>query len=75
MNIENRLSKLEAKAPPSEDDWKVFRVIGDSAEECQAAIDRLIASGEALPSDRFVRRVIVYPPKRDEEGRPIPGCA
>jgi hypothetical protein len=42
MNIEGRLSKLEAKAP-SGDDWKVFRVIGDSAEECQAAIERLIA--------------------------------
>jgi hypothetical protein len=63
MNIESRLSKLEAKAP-SGDDWKVFRVIGDSDEECQAAIDRLIASGEALPTDRFVSRVIVAPPLR-----------
>jgi hypothetical protein len=63
MNIESRLSKLEARAP-SGDDWKVFRVIGDSAEECQAAIDQLIASGEALPSDRFVSRVIVDPPDR-----------
>ena len=61
MNIESRLSKLEAKAP-SDDDWKVFSVIGDSAEECQAAIDRLIASGEARPTDRFVSRIIVSPP-------------
>jgi hypothetical protein len=63
MNIEGRLSRLEAKAP-SGDDWKVFRVIGDSDEECQAAIDRLLASGEALPSDRFVCRLIVDPPDR-----------
>jgi hypothetical protein len=70
MNIENRLSKLEAKAP-AEHDWKVFRVIGDSREECQAAIDRLIASGEARPTDHFVSRIIVDPPLRDEAGRPI----
>jgi hypothetical protein len=70
MNIENRLSKLEAKAM-SDDDWKVFRVIGNSDEECQAAIDRLIASGEARPTDHFVSRIIVSPPRRDEEGRPI----
>jgi hypothetical protein len=72
MNIENRLSKLESKAP-SGDDWKVFRVIGDSDEECQAGIDRLIASGEALPTDHFMCRIIVSPPKRDEQGRPIDG--
>jgi hypothetical protein len=70
MNIENRLSKLEAKAP-ADDDWKVFRVIGDSEGECQAAIDRLIASGEARPTDHFVSRIIVDPPRRDEAGRPI----
>jgi hypothetical protein len=70
MNIENRLSKLEAKAP-ADDDWKVFRVIGDSEEECQAAIDRLIASGEARPTDHFVSRIIVSPPRRDEAGRPV----
>jgi hypothetical protein len=70
MNIKARLSKLEAKAP-SEDDWKVFRVIGDSEEQCQAGIDRLIASGEARPTDRFMCRLIVSPPITDEEGRPI----
>jgi hypothetical protein len=64
VNIENRLSKLEAKAPGG-DDWKVFRVIGHSDEECQAAIDRLIASGEARPIDRFINRVIVRPPCRE----------
>jgi hypothetical protein len=71
MNIEGRLSKLEAKAP-SGDDWKVFRVIGDSAEECQAAIERLIASGEARLTDRFVCRLIVSPSARAEamNGRP-----
>jgi uncharacterized protein YjaG (DUF416 family) len=61
MNIESRLSKLEAMAP-SGDDWKVFRVIGDSDEECQATIDRLIASGEALPTNHFFCRLIVEPP-------------
>jgi hypothetical protein len=66
MNIENRLAKAV-----SDDDWKVFRVIGNSDEECQAAIDRLIASGEARPTDHFVSRIIVSPPRRDEEGRPI----
>ncbi|SHN66266.1 hypothetical protein SAMN05444170_0889 [Bradyrhizobium erythrophlei] len=60
MRIEQRLSKLEAKVPAG-DDWKVFRVIGDSAEECQAAIDGLIASGEARESDQFVCRVIIDP--------------
>jgi hypothetical protein len=64
MNIESRLSKLEAKAP-AEDDWKVFRVIGRSDEECQAGIDRLIASGEARPHDRFISRVMVSPPFRE----------
>jgi hypothetical protein len=71
MNIENRLSKLEAKTV-SDDDFRVFRVIGDSIEECQAAIDRLIASGEASrPTDRFVSRIIVYPPPREEAGRHV----
>jgi hypothetical protein len=74
MSIANRISKLEAKAMPG-DDFKVFRVIGDSDEECQAAIDRLIASGEARPTDHFVSRIIVDPPPRDEEGRPIAGSA
>ena len=64
MNIESRLSKLEAKAPVG-DDWKVFRVIGRSDEECQAAIDRLVASGEARPHDRFLSRIIVAPPMRE----------
>jgi hypothetical protein len=63
MNIEIRLSKLESKAP-SGDDWKVFRVIGDSDEECQAGINRLISSGEAQPSDHFVCRLIVSPEPR-----------
>jgi hypothetical protein len=53
------------------DGWKVFRVIGDTGEECQAGIDRLIASGEALPTDHFICRLIVDPPIRDEAGRPI----
>ena len=66
MSINFRLSKV-----PSGEDWKVFQVIGDSAEECQAAIDRLIDSGEACTIDRFVSRIIVDPPPRDEAGRPI----
>ena len=74
MNIENRLSKLEAKAV-SDDDFRVFRVIGNSDEECQAAIDRLIESREARPTDHFVSRIIVSPPRRDEERRPIPVTA
>jgi hypothetical protein len=52
INLENRLRKLEAKAMPG-DDFKVFRVIGETEEELQAGIDRLIASGEALPTDHF----------------------
>jgi hypothetical protein len=60
MNIEGRLSKLEAKAPAG-DDWRAFRVIGESAEECQAAIDRLITSGEARATDQFMCRLIVDP--------------
>ena len=68
MNIENRLSKLEAKTV-SDDDFKVLRVIGDSDEECQAAINRLVTSGEARPHDRFISRV--SPPRREEAGRPI----
>jgi hypothetical protein len=67
MSIRARISKLEAKAP-AEDDWKVFRVIGHSDEECQAGIDRLIASREARPTDRFICRLIVDPPIGDEAG-------
>jgi hypothetical protein len=63
MNIENRISKLEAKSL-SEDDWKVFRVIGNSEEEIQAGIDRLISSGEALLTDHFSCRLIVSPSSR-----------
>jgi hypothetical protein len=74
MNIKARLSKLEAKAP-SEDDWKVFRVIGDSKEQCQAGIDRLIASGEARPTDRFMCRLIVSPTIRDESRNLLPTSA
>ena len=71
MNIEGRLSKLEARAP-SGDDWRVFRVIGDSAEECQAAIDRLIASGEARPTDQFVSRLIIDPVTRSSPFNSLP---
>jgi hypothetical protein len=72
MNIENRLSKLEAKAP-AEDDWKVFRVIGHSDQECQAGIDRLIETGEARAFDRFVSRIIVTPRLRpDGSVDPLP---
>ena len=53
MNINFRLSKLEAKTS-SGDDFKVFRVIGETEEELQAGIDRLIASGEALPTGHYV---------------------
>ena len=60
MSIANRISKLEAKTS-SDDDFKVFRVIGNTEEECQAGIDRLIASGEARPTDRFMCRLIVSP--------------
>jgi hypothetical protein len=59
----SRLSEvfqLEAKTSCG-DDFKVFRVIGHSDEECQAGIDRLIASGEALLSDHFFCRLIVRP--------------
>jgi hypothetical protein len=72
MNIENRLSRLEARAP-ADGDWKVFRVIGHSDEECQADIDRLIASGEARAFDRFVSRIIVTPRLRpDGSVDPLP---
>jgi len=60
MSISARLSKLEAKAP-AEDDWRAFRVIGISEEECQSGIDLLIASGDARLTDRFVCRLIVDP--------------
>ncbi len=60
MSIANRILKLEAKAAVG-DDFKVFRVIGKTDEECQAGIDRLIASGEALPTDHFFCRVLVSP--------------
>jgi hypothetical protein len=67
MNIENRLSKLEAKTSTG-DDFKVFRVIGETEEELQTGIDRLLASGEALPTDHFFCRLIVSPPIRDVAG-------
>jgi hypothetical protein len=72
MNIGNRLSKLEAKAP-ADDDWKIFRVIGYSDQECQAGIDRLIETGEARASDRFVSRIFVTPHLRpDGSVDPLP---
>jgi hypothetical protein len=36
-------------------------VIGDTEEECQIGIDRLISSGEPLSTDHFVCRLIVSP--------------
>jgi hypothetical protein len=74
MNINFRLSKLEAKTL-SGDDFKVFRVIGETEEELQAGIDRLIASGEALSTDHFFCRLMVSPPRRDEACRLIAGRA
>jgi hypothetical protein len=70
MSINFRLSKLEAKTS-SGDDFKVFRVIGKTDEEIRAGVDRLIASGEALPTDHFFCRLMVSPPRRDEAGRII----
>jgi nitrogen-specific signal transduction histidine kinase len=64
MNIANRISKLEAKTL-SDDDFKVVRVIGETEEKLQAGIDRLLASGEALPTDHFFCRLMVSPPGRD----------
>ena len=60
MNLQTRLSKLEATASP-ENNRPWLRVIGHSEEECEAQRRALIDAGQALESDNFVFRVIVSP--------------
>jgi hypothetical protein len=60
MNLQTRLSKLEAIASP-EDTRSWLRLIGDSEEECKAKRRALIEAGQALESDNFIFRIIVSP--------------
>jgi hypothetical protein len=57
-NVEARLRKLEAEwAPTALNQW--HRVIGRSAEECEAARSSMIAAGNASQGDSFIFLVIV----------------
>lgn len=58
--IETRLNKLELARGPARSS-SVHRVIGDSESECEAMIERLVASGRAIESDFFIARVIISP--------------
>ncbi|MET4487647.1 hypothetical protein ABIA94_003218 [Bradyrhizobium sp. LA7.1] len=58
-SIETRLQKLEAVAVPRFTPWR--RIIGNSAAECEVAMEAMIASGQAARSDRFGFRIIVSP--------------
>jgi hypothetical protein len=65
MNIEARIEKLERVLAPSQD-HRWHRVIGHSPAECEAAMEAMIASGQATRSDRFVHHVIVTPACMEE---------
>jgi hypothetical protein len=59
MNLETRLRKLEGGAP--ETFKPCHRVIGDSAQECEAQKRQMIEAGRADELDEFVFFVIVTP--------------
>jgi hypothetical protein len=59
MNLETRLRKLEGGAP--ETFAPCHRVVGDSAEECEAQKLKMIEAGRADELDEFVFFVIVTP--------------
>jgi hypothetical protein len=64
-DLEKRLRKLEADQapPPVLTPWR--RVIGNSAEECEAQRRGKIEAGQAEETDNFIFRVLVTP----HEGR------
>ena len=59
MNLETRLRKLEGGAP--EAFTPCHRVVGDSAEECEAQRLDMIEAGRADELDEFVFFIIVTP--------------
>ena len=58
---EMRLSRLEL-AGGERTIRPVFRVIGDSAEDCNEHIQDMIKKGQAKDDDFFISRIIVPPP-------------
>lgn len=59
-SIEARLKDIEARISPASF-RTCHRVVADSAAECEALAEALIASGRAAQSDRFIHRVMVTP--------------
>jgi hypothetical protein len=63
-NILTRISRLEGALMPRPS--KTYRMIGDSAEECEVQRRALIDSGKAKESDLFIFRIIVSPEPRTD---------
>jgi hypothetical protein len=63
-SVEIRLLKLEADQapPPVLTPWR--RVIGNSAEECEAQRRGKIEAGQAEETDNFIFRILVSPADR-----------
>lgn len=57
MNIEARIEKLERVLVPSQDHPR-RRVIGSSVAECEAAMEAMIARGQATRSDLSIHRIL-----------------
>jgi len=61
-----RLDRLEEIHAPHGRPERWHQVIGDTKAELDQRIAELIASGEARPTDGFIRNLIVDPPERIE---------
>jgi hypothetical protein len=59
-SIETRLKDIEARLLPGTF-RPSYRIIANSAAECEALTTALIADGLASPSDRFIHRMMVSP--------------
>ena len=60
-NHGRRLHRLEEAHAPSGRPERWHQVIGDTEAELDELTNELIASGEAKPTDGFVRRLIIGP--------------
>jgi hypothetical protein len=63
LNHSRRLDRLEEIHAPSDRPERWHQVIGESDAELEMRMNEMIASGEAKPSDGFIRHLIVDPRK------------
>jgi hypothetical protein len=63
-NHSRRLDRLEETHAPSGRPDRWHNVVGDTEAELNARVQELVASGQAMKGDGFIRNLIVDPARR-----------